>query len=220
MTIPNDPINNPPIPPIPSTTPPADDQPGLGAGEEAQQPKPFSLPPEPAEKGKTSGATGAAERPTPMEAAKGVGAKISPDSVTGHAQTLLQKINEAQDTYDNPPLGKLEKAHYDAMKEVVNHLQPDMNIIAKYSGQTFEPPQKERGDGEAVIKYIRDYLESSQGASRQTLNFLSKVKNPSVSEMLSVQYAMQRASQKVELLANIIGSTVSGIKTLMSTQLG
>jgi hypothetical protein len=219
-----EPIGNPPIPPTPRTSPPSDAIPGLGAGEAAQEPKPFSLPPQPLPgQAPTAAPTPMEGRPTPMELARereGRGGAITPEETMSSGKALLNKIQNTTNIYQDPEVkNKLSQEHYDAMMTVASKLGPDMHKIAKYTEQKdFVYPQQEKG--QTVLQYILSYLNSSQGTAQQAVSFLQHNTNPNAAQLLSIQFAMQRASQKVELLASIIGSSVSGIKTLMSTQLG
>jgi hypothetical protein len=108
--------------------------------------------------------------------------------------------------------------HYEAMQKVIEKLNPDMKTIAKSTNGTFEAPQKK--SGESVLGHVANWINGAQGTLGGALDYLQNTKNPDVTSYLRLQYAMQKATQRGELFASIIGSSVSGIKTIMSTQLG
>lgn len=215
--MPDDPISNPGITPTPRIPGVSPETPGIGSND-AQEPKPFSLPPEPL-KGQRANPSSEA-KPTPMEVARdGGGGKLSPQEILDQTEVLQKKIDKAKVLYQDPAKARnLTQDHYDAMMKVTSKLGGDLHKMAKYTNGEFAYPQKEKQD--TVLQYVLKYLNSSQGVTDHVTQFLGQNTNPNVAQLLSVQYAMQRASQKVELLASIIGSSVSGIKTLMSTQLG
>ncbi len=215
----NEPISNPPIPRTDPASPVSPGKPGVGSGEEAQEPKPFSLPPQPLSAQQAGNLT-ESSKPTPMEAIRdGAGQKNTLENTQNAGKELVKKIQLTKELYaDQSRTGALTQDHLNAMGQVVERMSGDMTKVAKHSEQSYEAPVKKKGD--SVLKYVVDYLDHSQGTAEKALTFLSKNQNPNMAQMFSLQYSMQRASQKVELLASVIGSSVSGIKTLMSTQLG
>lgn len=216
--MPDEPISNPPTPRTPTTPPVSRESPGVGFNEEAQEPKPFSLPPQPLPQRPAGPET--AGKPTPMEAIReGTEQKSSPEQVQQVGHGLVDKIQQTKTLYsDKTKTQGLSQEHFDAMTKIVDRLGSDMQKVSKYTEQ--KPPIVQKKKNESVLDYVVDYLETSQGTAQNAIEYLAKAKNPNMAQLLSVQYAMQRASQKVELLASVIGSTVSGLKTLMATQLG
>lgn len=217
--MPDDPISNPGVPPTPRTPEYGPDKPRLGEGEEAQEPKPFALPPE---GGKPEPTETAAERPSPMEVA-GEAAKqrpqMSPEEVSDHIQQLQNKLGEINTNLQNPDVtNKFSNDHYEAMNRVVEKMNPDMRAIAKNSQGEFNPPQ--HVSGETVLNWVTRWINGSQGTLSNALNFLSKEKKPDPGTFLRLQYAVQRATQRGELFSSIVGASVSGVKTIMTTQLG
>lgn len=215
----DEPISNPGITPTPGVPEYGRDKPGLGEGEEAQQ-RPFSLG--------VAGEENAPlqvrpeQHPTPMEAA-GDAAKqqrqVPPEE-------LSQQINQLQDQFksiqnqlqDSNITNTFTPDHFDALKKVTEKMNPDMGTIAKSSQGEFHPPQP--AAGESMLNYVTQWLNGSQSTLSNALNFLQNTKKPEIGNYLRLQYAVQRATQRGELFASIVGSSVSGIKTIMSTQLG
>lgn len=224
MTNPPDGITNPGVSPTPATPGPDRDKPRLGEGEEAQQQKPFSLPPEPASRPAGAGA-GVEEtgRPSPMEAARSAeetkGKQIPPEELSDQINQLQTRLAEAKEKLQNPQISKnMTPDHETALNRLTEKMNPDMRTIAKNSDGEFNPPVKEKGQG--PLQYITKWIDGSQGTLSNALDYLSKETTPNPGSYLKLQYAVQRATQRGELFASIIGSSVSGIKTIMSTQLG
>lgn len=195
------------------------DKPKLGEGEEAQEPKPFSLGPEGGQAASPEGV--ATDKPTPMEvASEGAQAKMSPEQIGDQMNKLKTQLDSAQKDLQNPSVtGKLTEDHYQALGKLVEKMTPDMRAMAKNSGGEFNPPQ--RTAGEPILNYVTRWINGSQESLSSSLNYLSsQPKSPNPAAMLKLQYDVQRATQRGELFASIVGSSVSGIKTIMSTQLG
>lgn len=216
--------SNPGVTPTPPTPEYGREKPRLGAGEEAQEPKPFSLPPEP---GKSQGVEAAGtEKPSPMDVARDTEresrqGQMTPDQVEGQINRLKTRLNGFQDDIQNPTItNKFTKDHYDALNKVVEKMNPDLRGIAKNSEGEFNPPQHIAG--EPTLNYITRWINGSQETLSSALNYVGGMKgeSPNPAALLRLQYSVQRATQRGELFASIIGASVSGIKTIMSTQLG
>lgn len=216
----NDPISNPPISPTPKVPEFGRDHPRLAEGEEAQEPKPFSLPPE-------SGKPGAAQnpladKPSPMDLAR-EGAQqttqLTPEELNTTIKKLSNKLGDVKNKLQNPDVtNKLIEDHYTALSRVVDKMNPDMKTIARTSQQEFNPTQK--GQGEGVVSYVTRWINGSQETLAGALNYASDANTLDPTSYLKLQYAVQRASQRGELFATIVGSSVSGIKSVLATQLG
>jgi len=219
--MPDEPISNPGVTPTPGTPEYGRDKPRLGEGEEAQEPKPFSLPPEP---GIKQGAVQIpTEKPSPMDVAREGARKppqLSPEELSGQVQKLKGQLDDAQNNLQNPNItSKFTTDHYQALNRLVEKMNPDMQTIAKSSQGEFAAPKAVKG--EPVLSFISRWIDGSQETLSQSLNYLSKgggSTNPA--DYLKLQFGVQRATQRGELFASIIGASVSGIKTIMSTQLG
>ncbi len=74
--------------------------------------------------------------------------------------------------------------------------------------------------GGNVLSRVVNWLGGAQGALGGALEYLKTTEKPDITSYLRLQYAVQRATQRGELFSSIVGSSVSGIKTIMSTQLG
>lgn len=220
MSTPSEPISNPPTQRIDPVQGPSEGKPALGAGEEAQEPKPFSLPPEPGKQTPSSEqiATG---RPSPMDLAKegGVNNRMTPEELQNQITKLKSQLDEAQSNLQNPTVtNKFTQDHYTALQRLAEKMNPDMRNIAKNTNGEFNPTQHKAG--EPVLNYITRWINGSQETLSQAINSVGTDKNPDVAKMLKLQYSVQRAVQRGELFSSIVGASVSGIKTVLSTQIG
>lgn len=216
--MPDNPISG--VSPTEPASPYGQDKPRLGAGEETQEPKPFTIGPE---GGKASPSEATPERPSPMEVAGDAARQhpqIAPTELSENIVELQKKLNNIQDKIQDPRFQqKFTDDHFEGMRKVTQKMNPDMQAIAKNSGGQYTPPQQQKGQG--VLEHISDWINGSQGTLGNALSYL-QTENPQSdpSSYLKLQYAVQRATQRGELFASIVGSSVSGIKTIMSTQLG
>lgn len=213
----NNPIQNPGTPPIQPTP---GEKPRIGEMEDPSQ-RPFSLPPE---AGKQTGSAEApTSKPTPMELARESAQQqqqMSPEDIASQMDQLKNKLGDVRDKLQNPSItNKFVPDHYEALNKVAEKMNPDLNTIAKNTNGEFNPPPKAPGEG--VLSYITKWIDGSQQTLTDAVNYLSTGKqavNPAA--MMKVQYAVQRAVQRGEVFSSIVGASVSGIKTLMSTQIG
>lgn len=193
--------------------------PKLGTDEEAEAQKPFSLGPEP---GQGATAEPQSTRPSPMEVAGDAArqqAPLAPEELNDQLVKLQNQLGNIQDKLQDSGLTKnFTQDHINAMQQVAQKMNPDMQTIAKNSNGQFNPPQQKSGQG--AVEYISQWLNGAQGTLGGALNYLQNTDKPDISSYFKLQYAVQRASQRGELFASIVGSSVSGIKTIMSTQLG
>ncbi len=216
----DEPISNPPSQPTPAVQPPSEERPGLGP-ELAEEPKPFSLPPEAPKAQPTGVEPGASEKPTPMDVARDTarGQGWSSQEIQDNMQRLQSQLATAQKQLSDPNVtGKFSPDHFTALTRLTDKMTPDMRAIAKYTQGEFTPPPP--GKGESVLHQVLKWVGSSQDMMEGALSFAGTVKNPNPSDMLRLQFAMHRATERGELFSSIISSTVSGIKTIMSAQLG
>lgn len=212
-------ISNSGVSPTQPTPPYGPDKPRLGAGEETQEPKPFTLGPEGAKEGPTQTSS---DKPTPMEVAGDAARQqpqIPPEQLSENIVNLKDTLTNIQGRLQDPnTTQKFTTDHYEAMQRVSQKMNPDMQAIAKNSNGAFEPPQQKQG--QSTLQYITQWINGSQGTLSNALDYLQNTKKPDITSYLRLQYAVQRATQRGELFASIVGSSVSGIKTIMSTQLG
>lgn len=220
MTTPTDPIpGTSPTQPIQGPT----EKPPLGAEEvRGQEQRPFTLPRTPnPEAGQAAEA--ATTKPTPMQVMSDVEQQrqppMNPEQLQDHLTRLKEGFAQAQSKLSNPAnLAKLTDDHYKALTRWTEVLNPNLKTIAKNTDTEFSPIKKKKG--ETALSYVTRWIDGSQDTLTSALNFFSTQSNPNPASMLKIQYAVQRAVQRVELFSSIIGSSVSGVKTLMSTQLG
>ncbi|MCH9625032.1 MAG: hypothetical protein S4CHLAM123_01980 [Chlamydiales bacterium] len=210
---------NPGVTPTPSSPEYGRDKPRLGEGEEAQQQKPFSLDPEGA---KTTPSEMQTDKPTPMDVAEDASRQqqqLNPQELGGQITQLQEKFRAVQTQLSDPTLtNKFTSDHYKALQQVTEKMNPDLRTIAKTTGSEFNPPEQTKGEN--VLNFITKWVNGSQETLGKSLTYLQETKKPNVTDFLRLQYAVQRATQRGELFSSIIGSSVSGIKTIMSTQLG
>lgn len=210
---------NPGVPRVPETPEYGRDKPRLGEGEEAQPQKPFSLPPEAGKEG--SAVAPETDKPTPMELMKdgSQGKQLAPEELSQQLETLKSRLNEINDKLQNPNVTKqFAPEHYEAMNRVIDKMNPDMRTIANNSKGEFALPQHKKG--ESALNYVTQWVNGSQQTLSHALNYLSQDPTPNPGAFLKLQYGVQRAVQRGELFASIVSSSVQGVKTIMSTQLG
>lgn len=186
----------------------------IGAGDETQ--KQFQLPTEEKESEATQ-----TSRPSPMDVARDASQgsqKMTPEELSGKITDLQSNLSTITKKLQDPSFAKnLTPEHFDAMSKVVDKMNPDLRTIANQSQGEFQPPKIDKDN---VVGSIINWINGSQQTLGSALNYLSEAKKPSLASFMKLQYSVQRASQRGELFASIVGASVSGIKTIMSTQLG
>jgi hypothetical protein len=211
-----DPISNPGVSPIQPPTSPTEGPSGAkGVGPEGQ--KPFTFPEELPTKEGPQVETG--KKPTPMEASQERGAKPrwTPEELNDNVKGLQEKLANAKNRLNGPEKANLTSDHEAALKKLTDRLTPDIKKIAKAANSDFSPPAQKKG---GVLEYITEWIDGTQGTLGGALSYLEQKPPQSPEEFLKLQFSIQRATQRGELFSSIIGSSVSGLKTLMSTQLG
>lgn len=209
-------ISNPGVSPIQPT--PGPERPSIGA-EETGKEKPFALSPQ----GSPTAPQATTKLPSPMEVA-GDSARqqpqVAPEELSEQITKLKDDFGVVQGKLQNGQFSKnLAPDHFEALQRLTQKLSPDMQTIAKSSKGEFNPG-KTGSEGGSALERVTQWLSGSQETLGGALNYLQTTEKPNVADYLKLQYAVQRATQRGELFASIIGSSVSGIKTLMSTQLG
>ncbi len=182
----------------------------IGQGQEQQSA--FKMP-EP-------GGVNKASSPSPMEVAgQNNTARIPPEELAGHIKQVQQSLQDANTKLNDPEIqNQLTQEHYQALSQVSNQMNGDLKTIAKSSGGTFEPPAQDPSSKSP--SQVMEWINGSQNTMTGALNYLSGAQSPDIASYMKMQYAVQRASQRAELFSSIVSSSVSGLKTLMSTQLG
>ena len=214
----DNPISNPGVA-RPEPIHPNEPKPGLGTENGEQGQKPFTLGPE----GQNVIAEPQSTYPSPMEVASDSArqqAPLAPEELNAQLVKLQNKLGDVQNKLqDTRVADNLTTDHYSAMQKLAQKMNPDMQAIAKSSKGQFEPPEQKPGKS-GTVEYISQWLNGAQGTLGGALNYLQNTEKPDITSYFKLQYAVQRATQRGELFASIIGSSVSGIKTIMSTQLG
>ncbi|MFN0065324.1 MAG: hypothetical protein ACKVOH_03700 [Chlamydiales bacterium] len=217
-----DPIsNNPGIMPIPGSPGQGPVKPEIGGKEEEAPGKKFAMPQE--AKPETEGAQGAqTAKPSPMDVAKDSGQprpQTTPEELSGQLNKLQNNLEQTRAQLNNPDVTKkLSSEHLEALEKLSNKMNPDMRAIAQNSGG--QHVNVTRGKNQDVISHVTNWIQGSQKTLNGALEYLANTKKPSIGTYMKLQYSIQRATQRGELFSSILGSTVSGIKTIMSTQLG
>ncbi|MFZ0564616.1 MAG: hypothetical protein WAM28_00235 [Chlamydiales bacterium] len=217
----NEPISNPGVTPVPGAPQYGEDHPRLGEGEEAQPTKPFTLGPE---GGPAETEAKPAEQPSPMELARdtaqrGAREELSPEELQDQLKNLQTRFEGVQTQLQDPNVtNKFTPDHHEALNRLVERTNPDLRTIANNSDAEFNPPQHQ--PGESVIGYVLRWFSGSQETLGKALDYVSGDTKPTPEAFLKLQYSVQRAVQRGELFASVVGATASGIKTIMSTQLG
>ncbi len=193
------------------------DQKEVGAQDETQ--KQFQLPG--ADEDGTQ--TKVAGYPSPMDVARDASQgsqRMSPEELGESITKLHDNLTDISQKLKDPSvINKLTEDHMQAMRQVIDKMNPEMRTIATHSKGEFQP--NKIGDHDVVGSVVK-WINGSQQALGGALKYLGGLegKQPSLGSFMKLQYSVQRASQRGELFASIIGSSVSGIKTIMSTQLG
>lgn len=210
-------ISNPGVSPTEPVPPYGPDKPRLGAGEEAQEPKPFTLGPE----GGPSTTEAPTEKPSLMDVAGDAARQqqIAPPELSDQVVKLQKQLSNVKEAIQDPTVNRDFVAdHYEAMQRVAQKMDPDLQTMAKYSNGKYTPATQAKG--QSITDFLAQWIDGSQGALQGALDYLQTTQKPDPATYLRLQYSVQRAAQRGELFASIVGSSVSGIKTLMSTQLG
>jgi hypothetical protein len=213
----NNPLHNPGTSPVQGT--PGVGTQGIGA-EPGEQKKDFSLP---SQGSKEPGSTATIDKPSPMQLSPGSGFKhLSAEEMNTKLQSVNDQLDSIKGKLQDPGVTqKLTPDHLEAMKKVVDKMNPDMRTISNETGQSFKGGSVEGKDSGSLIQNVTQWINGSQSTLSGALNYLSTHEGQnSPSSFMKLQYSVQRASQRAELFSSIISSSVSGIKTIMSTQLG
>lgn len=221
MANPNPIQPNPGVTPVPGTTPTPEEKPP-GLPEEPGQ-RPFSLAPEPGKQGPQT-AVGA-DKPSPFDLAREgtKGQRWTPEQMEDNMKRLQQQLNDTKTKLQNPDITKnFTQDHNTALVRNVDKLNPEMKTIAKYTGQgDFNPVKQAPGQG--VLDYVTKWIGQSQDTMANSVNYVNEMSQkgtPDMGGFMKLQFAMNRAQERAELFSSIISSTTSGIKQILSTQLG
>ncbi|MBF5050670.1 Uncharacterized protein CLAVI_000285 [Candidatus Clavichlamydia salmonicola] len=123
--------------------------------------------------------------------------------------------------------GQLDAEHYEAGKGLMANSNQDFKEIAAVTKQQHDETAikaLEEDPSTPFLDKFSDWMTSGEKTLAGALSFISDparaTEQASMADFLKLQYAVQRATQKTELFAGIVGAVVTGIKTLMTTQLG
>jgi len=145
--------------------------------------------------------------------------QVTQESLGQQMNKLQDTLGNAQNQLKNPNIANnIRPDQEHALGTLVDKMNGDMGRVAKHSDTEFTP--RKQGSGEKMVDFVTDWINGSQETLGKALKSVSTMKNPNPGQMMNLQYSVQRATQRGELFSSIISSSVSGIKTIMSTQLG
>ncbi len=142
--------------------------------------------------------------------------RITPEELNSQMQDLSAKFRKGREAVLKSQ--NLAPEHDQALSKLAGKLTPDMRIIANRMGVDYKPAA--RASGESIMDFIVNWIDGSQKTMNQALSAYSQVDNLNPAAYLTLQAAVQRASERAELFGSIVSSSVSGVKTIMSMQLG
>lgn len=219
MANPNPIPPNPASSPIPGTPSVQGEKPGLP--EDPSQ-KPFTLAPEPGKQGQT---TVSSDKPSPFDLAREgtKGQRWSQDQMEDNMKRLQQQLSDAKAKLQDPNLTKnFTQDHNTALVRNVDKMSPDIKTIAKYTGQGDLNPVKQV-PGQGVLDFVTKWIGQSQDTMANSVNYINQMSekgSPDIGGYMKLQFAMNRAQERAELFSSIISASTSGIKQILSTQLG
>lgn len=214
----DEPISNPPTQPTPGVgpTPSPTGVPESGPG--GLEPRPFELPSGP-QAGKAAEAAPAKQSPMDLARDSAHAQGWDPEDIQDNMKLLQTQLSDAGKKLQNTDVTrKFSDDHYAALNKLTEKMNPDMRQIAKLTEGEFSPPQPTKEGG--ALNHVLNWIGGAQDMLKGALQYAGTMKNPNPADMMRLQFAMHRATERGELFASIIGSTVSGIKTIMSAQLG
>ncbi|SGA29357.1 Uncharacterised protein [Chlamydia abortus] len=132
---------------------------------------------------------------------------------------LKERLWDAQSTLQQDQ-NKLSQEHFEAVSVIIDLINGDLNDIAEHTQQNLQTKKEE--EHESVARKMVNWVSSGEEVLNRALLYFSdrNGERENLADFLKVQYAVQRATQRAELFASIVGTTVSSIKTIMTTQLG
>ncbi|MEG0036890.1 MAG: hypothetical protein RSB82_00820 [Victivallaceae bacterium] len=153
--------------------------------------------------------------------------RMDDDKISQELQDGIEKLkNELNDfrlqTRNWERTDQVEKERYDAMTLVMGLINEDLSVVARETGQQSIVKKSEEKKEASVFRKVVDWVSTGEEVLNRAMIYLSgKNGEPSdIVDFLKIQYAVQRATQRAELFASIVGTSVSSIKTIMTTQLG
>ncbi|EPP34708.1 hypothetical protein CP10139811_0780 [Chlamydia ibidis] len=135
---------------------------------------------------------------------------------------LKSRLWDAQTTLENQDPGKLASEHIEAFGVIIDLINGDLGTIAECTQQNVKQEKEKEDEDKSVTRKVIDWVSSGEEILNRALLYFSdrNGERENLADFLKVQYAVQRATQRAELFSSIVGTTVSSIKTIMTTQLG
>lgn len=142
---------------------------------------------------------------------------INSEELQEQIHNLKERLWDARVSIQDLELERLATEHIEAYEKITDLLNDDLYAIAAHTEQQV-PMKKETSFARKAL----DWVSSGEEILNRALLYFSDKngQEDSLANFLKVQYAVQRATQRAELFASIVGTTVSSVKTIMTTQLG
>ncbi|WP_100934436.1 hypothetical protein [Candidatus Chlamydia corallus] len=121
---------------------------------------------------------------------------------------------------DSQTTAQFADEHFQAVGVIIDLINEDLNTIAEHTQQ--DTKKQDQEEDSSVTRKVIDWVSSGEEVLNRALLYFSDRdgNRESLANFLKVQYAVQRATQRAELFASIVGTSVSSVKTIMTTQLG
>ncbi|SPN73826.1 hypothetical protein C10C_0678 [Chlamydia serpentis] len=121
---------------------------------------------------------------------------------------------------DSQTTAQFADEHFQAVGVIIDLISDDLNTIAVHTQQ--DAKTRDQTEDASVTRKVINWVSSGEEVLNRALLYFSDRdgSRESLANFLKVQYAVQRATQRAELFASIVGTSVSSVKTIMTTQLG
>lgn len=145
--------------------------------------------------------------------------ELDSEELKEQINNLKERLWDAQTTLRQDQ-NKLSPEHFEAVNVIIDLINGDLSDIAEHTQQRLQDKNEKEDD--SVVRKMINWVSSGEEVLNRALLYFSdrNGKRENLADFLKVQYAVQRATQRAELFASIVGTSVSSIKTIMTTQLG
>lgn len=145
--------------------------------------------------------------------------ELDTDVLTNQISQLKGSFSDLAVNIENTSQSFDDKDTHQAL-QIMHLLNQDLSEIANNTNQQDDDNLED--ESKTFIHKALNWCYSGEQILHNALLFLSEQKDSfsSLGDYLKLQYAVQRATQRTELFASLMGITISSIKTIMTTQLG
>ncbi|BAE81743.1 conserved hypothetical protein [Chlamydia felis Fe/C-56] len=145
--------------------------------------------------------------------------ELDSEELKEQINNLKERLWDAQTTLRQDQ-NKLSPEHFEAVNVIIDLINGDLSDIAEHTQQRLQDKNEKEDD--SVVRKMINWVSSGEEVLNRALLYFSdrNGERENLADFLKVQYAVQRATQRAELFASIVGTSVSSIKTIMTTQLG